>query len=1013
VLAGRYTVLNMLGEGGMGVVLNAYDMRLDRRVALKLLRPKEGSSARQDERETRLVREAHAMARLSHPNVVAVYDAGALEEGGLYIAMELVEGQTLQEWCSEQSRTWRDILRAYVAAGRGLAAAHAAGLVHRDFKPANVLVGKQGQVRVTDFGVARSEARTDMDSGLSRTPQQPMTSVWETPLTQQGKVVGTLRYMAPEVLDGRARDARSDLYAFCLALYEDLYRQAAFRGKTLSERYHSQLKGPREVPAQTAVPGWVTRAVLAGLRAEPEQRPASMEELLSWLENDPEVRRRARLKAGALVAGVLSLGVLAGMGWLRGQPPSCTEVAHLRLQGMWDEQLKGRVKKSFLDTGLAYAPATFERVSALLDGYVGAWEQRRAQACEASREQVRSPQRLAELEVDCLERQRSQVRALTELFAREPDPESLPKAVQAVQALPPLEYCADAKVLTAAVPLPEDPTVRARVAALQERVDGLQALHASGKYREGLGLAEPLLEEVQALEYAPLKARAAYTVAQLRESNSEYARAETLVRQALLLAAQGKDAVLMAQSWSLLLLLVGDRQERLEEARGLVLPLEMAVEHADNDLVRASSLTNQGSVLFRQGKYPEAREKHERALAIRIKALGPEHPDAASSLTNVANTFVMMGKYPEAQEKYERALAIRIKALGPDHPIVCNSLNNLGVVLKKMGRVPEAREKFERALAIRLKVFGPDNVEVANALNNLGVVLKDMGNYPEAREKFERALATRLKVLGPDHPGIADTLNNLGLTLQSQGNYPEAREKYERALAIRIKVSGPEHPEIVDVLNNMGSLLQGMGNYPEAQKTFERALAVGIKALGPEHPHVVMPLLNLANVQEEVGNYPQARQTFERVVAIWSKALGPEHPDVALGLSGLGRVQTHLGQLDTASALLKQALALLEKKGLTHPYLADPLVGQGQWLLARGQPAQAVVPLERALGLARPDARPLVQFDLAKALWDSGKDRPRAVDLATQARAFFLRIGHEPRAAMVSRWLSRHGRASP
>ncbi len=165
LLAGRYTVLDFLGQGGMGVVVAAYDSRLDRRVALKLLRPGGKRLLGGGDEQARLVREAQAMAQLSHPHVVAVYDSGTLEDGSLFIAMEYVEGQTLRQWCTRQPRSWRQVLEAYLAAGRGLAAAHAAGLIHRDFKPDNVLVGQDGRVRVTDFGLARTRPAVAVPRG--------------------------------------------------------------------------------------------------------------------------------------------------------------------------------------------------------------------------------------------------------------------------------------------------------------------------------------------------------------------------------------------------------------------------------------------------------------------------------------------------------------------------------------------------------------------------------------------------------------------------------------------------------------------------------------------------------------------------------------------------------------------------------------------------------------------------------------------------------------------------------
>ena len=297
---GRYLVLSALGAGGMGVVFAAYDPQLDRKVALKLLRA--GITYNTKDARTRLRREAQAIAQLSHPNVVAVYDVGATDDGDLYIAMEFVEGDTLTTWLKKYPRTWREIIDVFLQAARGVFAAHSVGLLHRDFKPDNVLVGGDGRVRVTDFGLARSlitpeDARPAGASAGS--------SALNVELTATGTVLGTPRYMPPEQLTGPDIDARADQFSFCVALYEALYGTHPLPGSTsvsMLEKHEKALPPPEasKVPSATA------RAVLTGLERDRAKRFPTMGALISALAPVPQ-RSSARFAAlglaGLLVAG--------------------------------------------------------------------------------------------------------------------------------------------------------------------------------------------------------------------------------------------------------------------------------------------------------------------------------------------------------------------------------------------------------------------------------------------------------------------------------------------------------------------------------------------------------------------------------------------------------------------------------------------------------------------------------------------------------------------------------------
>jgi serine/threonine protein kinase len=281
-VVGRYVVLSRLGAGAMGVVLAAYDPELDRKIALKLLKPR--ASGDRATAQSRLQREAQALAKLSHPSVVGVHDVG-VHESRVFLAMEFIEGRTLGQWLEAGGRSWQEIVEVFAAAGRGLEAAHAQGLIHRDFKPENVMVGADGRVRVMDFGLARADT-DDVESSLPPDAEDDTgistASALSTRLTRTGAVMGTPAYMAPEQFQRRELDARTDQFAYCVALYEALYRTRPFEGKTLGRLVLAVTEGSVVTPPRnTDVPGWLAELVMRGLRPGPEDRFADMTELLA------------------------------------------------------------------------------------------------------------------------------------------------------------------------------------------------------------------------------------------------------------------------------------------------------------------------------------------------------------------------------------------------------------------------------------------------------------------------------------------------------------------------------------------------------------------------------------------------------------------------------------------------------------------------------------------------------------------------------------------------------------
>ncbi|HEX3766321.1 MAG TPA: protein kinase [Kofleriaceae bacterium] len=427
---GRYVLRERLGAGAMGVVFTAHDPELEREIAVKLLRSEVDPDAPRLPLTAQLLREAQAMAQLAHPNVVAVHDVGWFGDH-IFIAMELVQGQTLAQWLAAAPRSIAEVLAMFIAAGSGLAAAHAAGLVHRDFKPENVLVGRDGRVRVTDFGLAD---RAAPPGALAAGQERGRAAV----------LAGTPFYMAPEQLSGEPVDARTDQFGFCVAIY------AALTGKHPLRR--AGARGDR--PPRDRLPAWLWRTLRRGLALDRAQRYPSMDELLARLSRG----RRRGIQIGAAIAVVVGCGcalVAARFGDLapagdRGEAaadsgPRCRGAERL-LAGIWDVPRAGAIERAFRARGRPDAGATFTTTSLLLDQYANQWIAMRTDACERARRIGRSPDPAAELRIDCLDARRSELRELIDRLAAADDG-LVEGAVVAVRALGPLGVCADDEAL--------------------------------------------------------------------------------------------------------------------------------------------------------------------------------------------------------------------------------------------------------------------------------------------------------------------------------------------------------------------------------------------------------------------------------------------------------------------------------------------------------------------------------------------------------------------------------------
>ena len=366
----------------------------------------------------------------------------------------------------------------------------------------------------------------------------------------------------------------------------------------------------------------------------------------------------------------------------------------------------------------------------------------------------------------------------------------------------------------------------------------------------------------------------------------------------------------------------------------------------------AESLNNLAVLYREQGNYAQAEPLFQRALAIREKAFGQEHPDFAESLNNLGELYRLQGNYTQAEPLFQRALAIREKVLGQQHPDFAESLHNLAVLYWLQGNYAQAELLSQRALAIREKAFGQEHRDVAESFTTLAVLYLVQGNYAQAEPLSQRALAILEKVLGQQHPDVAAALINLAAVYKEQGNYAQAEPLFQRALAIYEKVLGPEHPLVATNLNNLADLYWEQGNYAQAEVLYQRALAIREKVLGQQHPDVATSLNNLANLYLKQGNYTQAEPLFQRALAIWEKVLGQEHPLVATNLNNLANLYQNMGNYAQAEPLYQSALAIFEKLlGKEHPTVASMLNNLASLYQAQGNYAQAEPLYQRALAI--------------------------------------------------------------
>ena len=806
---GRYEILEPLGAGGMGVVFVARDPELDRKVALKLVRPRLRPGRGDDESAQRLLREARAMATLSHENVVPVFDAG--EDGRrVYIAMQLVEGGTLEAWMREPTPT-----RPGRRSSTSTSPPPVASL--RPTRPESSTATSSRATCSSATTAAFACSTSGWPSGGAVPSSAPDTGEVDVgagmsmELTRAGSVMGTLGYIPPEQLKHGEADARSDQFSFSAALFKALFGHHPYR--PLSSTDYAAFDKAPTLPPEHGRPRWLVDVVLRGLSVDPDERFDGMEDVVAVLERG-RARRRLPLILGAIGLVVAAAVAVVALG---PEPPAGCEDP--QIGDAWRPELSDKIA----------AQAGGSAAVRALGQYAERWVDAQVRTCGAAKQ-------LPGLDFDrrmgCLSRARTSLRALSEAIAD--SPEAIMRAPVLAGDLPSPEACEDDVSLARLLAPPADAQLATTVTGLRDRLAAVDSLSSTGNTEAALKLARTVAAEAAEVEYAPLRAEALLSLGRAQDNAGDYEQALATLEDAYVRATEASHDHVAARTAVKLLYVVGYRLGRHDEATRWAGEAAAALGRFGPDPRLAARLeSNLGAVDTSAGRDESAKVHFERALKIREEAFGGDSLTVAVSLSNLGVALRSLGDVDGAEKRLRASIEIYERELGPDHPELAARLHSLGMVHEERQELDEAQALYARALDLSKAAHGNDHPQVAEYLNALAGLARRRQQWAQARSLLERGLAVLEKTVGPDHPSVAGQLTNLGHVLAGAGEHARAIESYTRALAIIEQAWRADHPRLIMPLQGMGEAYLGAEDFEHARPALRRALDLAEKHGGP------------------------------------------------------------------------------------------------------------------------------------------------------------------------------------
>ncbi|MEM6293030.1 MAG: serine/threonine-protein kinase [Myxococcota bacterium] len=911
---GRFIVEHPLGRGGMGTVYAARDPELGRAVALKLLH----TSGRAD--QTRLTAEARALAQVNVPNVITVHDVGHWRQR-VFLAMELLEGETLHHWRRAAPRAWTEVLDAYLDAGEGLAAAHQAGLVHRDVKPSNVMRTLGGRVVLVDFGLAIAVAEPVLE-----TPS-PVRRDARGDATRDSSRAGTPAYMAPEQRRGEPCTPAADQFSLCVALHEALCG-ALPEASSIPLRSAGFEACPR-------VPRRVLRVVARGLQLDPSARFGSMRDLLDALQ---DARSAPVWPVGVGLLGVVAAGALWPVN--TDEPASCTGAA-AAMDETWSDARRDAVDTALRSTARSWSDGTARAVVQAIDAYAVRWRAAHVDVCLAELDDASLGARML-----CLDRRRRRLDALVDVLSKADDDVGL-HAIEATDALPEIEDCAEAEGSSSRDPERE---------AIRDRLAYAESLRDTAAFDRAAEAAANALERTVIRRDAALEAEARSLVGWIAHDQGRYDDAEEQLRLALAAATVSRNDAAATTALHRLAWVVGYKLGRHAEGLQLVAQAEAWSTRLggryDDEISRALT---RGWIATESADPAGARAAFERVATL-ARTLPVDHPDRTYdlglALNGLGSAYLLEGDVEAADASMLQSVALLEARLGAAHPRVAQTRNNRASTLRALGKVEEARQLLLEVRAVFEAAHGPEHILVGQAATNLTVVLTDLGRFEEAIEQADDAERIITATTGEAHPMVATTISLRGQAHLALERYDDAVRDMHRALALQIEVLGDDHASTGMTRTNLSIAYDHMGKLPEAIEQQERALEILVAAHGDAHFFVATARMNLAFLERRNGRDERSLQLYEAAA---------EHAEAStrcLALLGMSEVLLRLERPEEVLPLLDEAATRLVDAPASFGSRAEVLLYQAyaQWQLGHRPEAKRLA--DRALAQAQVDEDP-------------------------------------------------------